>query len=68
MKDGYVRSFVETERLRLVHYVRSLLRGTAELDAEDVVHDVLVSVLERADLPAPEFLAAYVFRALRNRV
>ncbi len=38
------------------------------MDAEDVVHDVLVSVLERADLPAPDFMVAYVFRSLRNRV
>ncbi len=68
MKDLYVRSFVESERQRFIYYVRSLLKGTAEMDAEDVVHDVLIKILERADLPAPDFLAAYIYRSLRNRV
>ncbi len=68
MKDGYVRSFIADERQGLIRYVRSLLRETAEMDAEDVVHDVLVSILERADRPAPDYLAAYIYRSLKNRV
>lgn len=68
MKDGYVRSFIADERQELIRYVRSLLRETAEMDAEDVVHDVLVSILERADRPAPDYLAAYIYRSLKNRV
>lgn len=68
MKDRDVRLFVATERQRFIHYVRSLLKETAEIDAEDVVHDVLIKVLERADQPAPDLLAAYIFRSLKNRV
>lgn len=68
MKDRDVRSFIESERQRFIHYVRSLLKETAEMDAEDVVHDVLIKILERADLPAPDFLAAYIYRSLKNRV
>ena len=68
MKDSDVRSFIQIERRKLISYVRSLLNGAADLDAEDVVHDVFINVLERSDLPAPEYLAAYVFRALKNRV
>ncbi len=68
MKDRDVRSFVKSERQRFVYYVRSLLKETAEVDAEDVVHDVLINILERSDLPAADFLVAYVFRSLRNRV
>jgi RNA polymerase sigma-70 factor (ECF subfamily) len=68
MKDGYVRSFIADERQKLIRYVRSLLRETAEMDAEDVVHDVMVSILERADRPAPDYLAAYIYRSLKNRV
>ena len=68
MKDGYVRSFIADERQKLIRYVRSLLRETAEMDAEDVVHDVLVSILERTDRPAPDYLAAYIYRSLKNRV
>ncbi len=67
MKDLDVRSFVQSERQRFIYYVRSLLKGTAKMDAEDVVHDVLIKILERADLPAPDFLAAYIYRSLRNR-
>ncbi|MCZ6852622.1 MAG: RNA polymerase sigma factor [Gammaproteobacteria bacterium] len=68
MKDRDVRSFVASERQRFINYVRSLVRETAEMDAEDIVHDVLVNVLERADLPASDYLTAYVFRSLKNRV
>ncbi len=68
MKDRDVRSFVKSERQRFVYYVRSLLKETAEVDAEDVVHDVLINILERSDLPAADFLVAYVFRSRRNRV
>ncbi len=68
MKDGYVRSFIADERQKLIRYVRSLLRETAEMDAEDVVHDVMVSILERTDRPAPDYLAAYIYRSLKNRV
>jgi RNA polymerase sigma-70 factor (ECF subfamily) len=68
MKDRDVRSFIARERQKLIRYVGSLLRDTAEMDAEDVVHDVLVSLLERADRPAPDYLAAYIYRSLKNRV
>ncbi len=68
MKDRDVRSFVQSERHRFISYVRSLLRETAEMDAEDVVHDVLLKILERADLPGPENVTAYIYRSLRNRV
>ena len=68
MKEWDVRSFVESERQRFVHYARSLVRNRTEMDAEDIVHDVLVKVLERADVTTPENLAAYVFRSVKNRV
>lgn len=69
MKDADFRTFIKNERQKLVFYVRSLLRETAEMDAEDIVHDVVAKILERADVTASlEHLAAYVYRALRNRV
>jgi RNA polymerase sigma factor (sigma-70 family) len=64
-----LRAFISTERQRLVRYVRSLLRDVTTLDAEDIVHEVLVRLLERSDTVAPiDSLAAYVYRSLRNRV
>lgn len=69
MNDPELRSFMAGERHRLVNYVRNLLAETAAMDAEDVVHDVLVKMLERPDNTAPlDNMAAYVFRSLRNRV
>lgn len=69
MKDADFRTFIKTERHKLVRYVRSMLRESADMDAEDIVHDVLARILEKADLTASlEHLAAYVYRALRNRV
>jgi RNA polymerase sigma factor (sigma-70 family) len=69
MKDADFRAFIQGERKRLIRYVRSLLRETAEMDAEDVVHDVLVRILERPRTSAPfDDLTSYVYRAVRNRV
>lgn len=68
MKDRDVREFIRSERQKLVSYVASLLSGPIRVDAEDLVHDVLISILERSDRLAPEYLAAYVYRALKNRV
>lgn len=70
MSDDF-RSFLAGERQRWVAYVRSLVSETTEMDAEDVVQDVLLRLLERADLipRRPEdSLIAYVYRSLRNRV
>jgi len=61
-------SIIESDRQRFIYYVRTLLKGSAQEDAEDVVHDVLIKILDRPDLPAPEFLLAYIYRSLKNRV
>src|SRR5262245_7427266 len=69
MADADLRAFIKSERKRLIHYVRSLLRGAAEMDAEDVVQDVLVKILERPGASAPfDDLTSYVYRSVRNRV
>lgn len=67
MSKGQIRSFFSKERNRLINYVRGLLRD-GSLDAEDIVHDVLLKLLERSDAPAPEYLTAYTYRSLKNRV
>jgi RNA polymerase sigma factor (sigma-70 family) len=60
---------IERERKKLIRYVRPLLRETADMDAEDLVQDVLLKVLERADSPVNiEHTTAYIYRSLRNRV
>lgn len=57
------------EKDRLMGFVRRQIRGLSGLDPEDVVSEVLYTLLERGDLVAEtENLAAYVYRALGNRV
>ena len=69
MNDSDTQAYLEGERPGFVRFVRSLFGSDqAELDPEDVVQDVLLSLLERGDQPAPEYLAAYLYRSLRNRV
>lgn len=69
MKDDDFRTFLIGERKKFVHYVRSLVKETGQMEAEDIVHDVLIKILERADVVAPmEFAPAYIYRSLRNRV
>ena len=69
MKDDDFRSFVADQRQRFVAYVRSLMTETAELDAEDIVHDVFVKLIERKETAlSVDNLVAYVYRSLKNRV
>ena len=61
--------FLATEWRVLVRAARSWLADTAELEAEDVVQDVALSLFEATDLAEPiQDLSAYAYRALRNRV
>ncbi len=61
--------FLSDEWRHLVLSVRSWLADTAERDAEDVVQDVALRLLESTGLGEPiRDLSAYVYRALRNRV
>lgn len=64
-----VSDFVAREWDRLVAGVRSWIDDEADRDAEDIVQDVLVGLLDRPDVTAPiGDLAAFVWRSLRNRV
>jgi RNA polymerase sigma factor (sigma-70 family) len=64
--------FLAVEWRRLVGLVRSWLADTAEREAEDVVQEVVLRLLEATELAGPletvRDLSAYVYRALRNRV
>jgi RNA polymerase sigma factor (sigma-70 family) len=61
--------FLERERDALVGYVRRRIDDAANQDAEDIVQDVIVNLFESADPTIPiQNLAAYIYRALRNRI
>jgi RNA polymerase sigma factor (sigma-70 family) len=69
IKRARFAQFVSHEWKRLVSFVRSWLSDSGDLDAEDIVQDVLTGIFERADVTAPiADLSAYVYGALRNRV
>lgn len=61
--------FLRQERAALVGYVRRRIDDAADHEAEDIVQDVVVHLFDRADLSIPiQNLAAYIYRALRNRI
>jgi RNA polymerase sigma factor (sigma-70 family) len=61
--------FLQRERHALVSYVRRRIDDAADQDAEDIVQDVIVNLFDRADPTIPvQNLAAYIYRALRNRI
>lgn len=69
MNRIHFSEFSEAEYRKWVRYVRRLIANTSDMDAEDFVQDVLLSILSRADFNEPlENAAGYVFQALRNRV
>jgi RNA polymerase sigma factor (sigma-70 family) len=68
LKASIAQFFID-ERDRLVRYARRLIDDNAERDGEDIVHDVVLSLLGRAELLEPiESLSAYVYESLRHRV
>jgi RNA polymerase sigma factor (sigma-70 family) len=72
IKDTFrqrVAEFFGRERKRLLAYVHRLIEDTAESDSEDILQDVVLNLLNKADITEPiENLSAYVYEALRNRV
>jgi len=62
-------AFFKNEYGRMVGFVRSRIDDAADRDGEDIVQDVMTHIFEAADVTGPiENLAAYVYRALRNRI
>ncbi|MFZ2055588.1 MAG: RNA polymerase sigma factor [Candidatus Aminicenantales bacterium] len=61
--------FLRQERQALIGYVRHRIDDAADHEAEDIVQDVVVHLFDRADPSIPiQNLAAYIYRALRNRI
>ncbi len=64
-----IGGFFKDEYGAMLAYVRGLIHDAADRDGEDIVQDVMLSLFEAPDLGLRiENLAAYVYRALRNRV
>ncbi len=61
--------FFSREYQNLVSFVKSYWGGDAQVDAEDIVQDVVLSLYTKVDFNRPvENMLAYTYRSLRNRV
>jgi RNA polymerase sigma factor (sigma-70 family) len=59
----------QREKDRFMAFARRQIWGVASLDPEDLVADVFQTLLDKGDLVGGiEHLAAYVYRALGNRI
>jgi RNA polymerase sigma factor (sigma-70 family) len=69
MKKYDITNFITAEYQRLVRYADRFVNKLTALDAEDVVHDVIVCLFARpSGTPPIDRLAAYLYRSIRNRV
>ncbi|MBN2829007.1 MAG: RNA polymerase sigma factor [Candidatus Cloacimonetes bacterium] len=66
---NYLTKFWKQNYLRLVRYAKCRLSRLSYKDGEDIVQDVMLNLLNKADFIAPiENLTAYVFRCLQNKI
>ncbi len=62
-------AFFARDGERLIRFVRNNARRISEMDAEDIVADVMLSLVSKLETNGPvENLAAYAYRAIRNRI
>ena len=62
-------AFFTQDGEKLVRFVKSRARRISEMDAEDIVADVMLSLVSKLETNGPvENLAAYAYRSIRNRI
>jgi RNA polymerase sigma factor (sigma-70 family) len=58
-----------TEKIRFLRFVRRKFDDISNMDAEDIVSEVTLSLFRRADIIGEiENLTAYIYRSLQNRM
>ena len=61
--------FFEAESDKLLRYVHARARRISEMDAEDIIGEVMLKLLKRTDSSGPvENIAAYTYRSVRNKI
>ena len=61
--------FFSREGERLVRFVRGNARRISEMDAEDIVADVMLGLVSKLETNGSvENIAGYAYRAIRNRI
>ena len=62
-------AFFAREGEKMVRYARRRAQKISEMDAEDIVADVMLRLVSRLDTRSPvDNLAAYAYRSIRNRI
>ena len=60
---------IANERKRFIQYVRRKLTDISDMDAEDIVADVIFNVYNKVDLQYHiENVLAYMYRSIKNRM
>lgn len=68
-RDRRIFDFFAAQRDRFIGYVQKRVRSIDDMDAEDIVEEVMLSIFDRADvLGQVENLAAYVYRSIHNQI
>ena len=61
-------SFFTRDGEKLIRFVQSRAHRISQMDAEDIVADVMLSIVSKFETSGPvENLAAYAYRSLKNR-
>jgi len=59
----------QTEKIRFLRFVRCKFDDISNMDAEDIVSEVTLSLFRRADIVGEiENLTAYIYSSLQNRI
>lgn len=68
-EHGKLFAFFAAEGDRLQRYVQARVSRISDMDAEDIVREVMLSLVCRVDRSGPvENIAAYTYRSVRNRI
>jgi len=60
---------IEHERTKFIQYVRRKVTGISQMDAEDIVADVIFNIYNKVDFQHHiENLIAYMYRSIRNKI
>lgn len=61
--------FFSAQRDKFINYVQRKVQSIDDMDAEDIVEEVMLNIFNRADLLGQvENLAAYVYRSIHNQI
>jgi RNA polymerase sigma factor (sigma-70 family) len=62
-------AFFTLDGQKLVRFVKSRVRRISDMDAEDIVADVMLSFVSKLETRGPvENIAAYAYRSIKNRI